>query len=201
MKIDPTLDAAEAIAATKVWLERAVIGLNLCPFAKAVHAKNRIRYVVSHASTPDALLVELAGELHGLQAADPDHFDTTLLIHPNVLSDFPDYNDFLDSAEATVTGCGLEGVIQIASFHPDYQFAGTQPADIDNYTNRSPFPMLHLLRESSVESAVAAYPDAARIFEKNIAMLRQLGHAGWLELDIPGASARYLPRIAGKNNA
>ena len=165
----------QAIAATRHWLERAVIGLNLCPFAKAVHVKGQIRYRVSHADSSDALLEALAEELQTLAAADPGVIDTTLLIHPQVLTDFLDYNDFLDVAEAALEHLGLAGEIQIASFHPRYQFAGTRPDDIDNYTNRSPYPMLHLLREASVARAVESFPDAADIFEKNIATLRALG--------------------------
>jgi hypothetical protein len=172
----------EIIAATKEWLEKAVIGLNLCPFARAVYVNDQIRYAVSDASAPEALLADLLRELRALEAADPKAVDTTLLIHPDALTDFLDYNDFLGAAEAAVADLGLEGVLQVASFHPQYQFAGTAPEDIENYTNRSPYPMLHLLREESVERAVAAFPDAAEIYEKNIATLRLLGHEGWKRL-------------------
>ena len=171
--------ADDVIAATRLWIERAVIGLNLCPFAKAVEVKNQIRFVVSVARTQDDLLVELADELRLLAAADPEVCDTTLLIHPQVLNDFLDYNDFLDIADAAVDTLGLDGVVQVASFHPDYQFAGTQPDDIDNYTNRAPYPTLHLLREDSVERAVAAYPDTEQIYENNVRTLRKLGPDGW----------------------
>jgi hypothetical protein len=188
-----TTTTQEVIAATQIWLERAVIGLNLCPFAKAVYVKNQIRYVASSAATAEALCAELASELQLLQAADPAELDTTLLIHPHLLTDFLDYNDFLDVANEIVADLGLDGAIQIASFHPDYQFAGTQFDDIDNYTNRSPYPMLHLLREASIESAVAAFPDAARIFEKNIATMRRIGHEGWRQLGILTASEQSLP--------
>jgi uncharacterized protein len=174
----------EIVAATKQWLEKAVIGLDLCPFAKAVHVRDQIRYTVSDAETPEELLAELVGELQDLVAADPDEIETTLLIHPKVLIDFLDYNDFLSVADAAVAELGLEGVIQIASFHPQYQFAGTKPEDVENYTNRSPYPMLHLLREASVERAVAAFPEASRIYEKNIATLRRLGLEGWRRLGI-----------------
>jgi len=177
-----TASAEEIIAATKDWLEKAVIGLNLCPFAKAVYINDQIRYVVSDASAPEALLADLLGELRTLAAADPAKIDTTLLIHPDALTDFLDYNDFLEIAEAAVADLGLEGVLQVASFHPQYQFAGTAPDDIENYTNRSPYPILHLLREESVERAVEAFPDAAEIYEKNIATLRLLGHEGWKRL-------------------
>lgn len=174
--------SAQVIAATETWLERAVIGLNLCPFAKAVHVKKTLRYAVSAAATTDDLLCDLADELQLLQSSDPQSIDTTLLIHPFVLNDFPDYNDFLDAAEAAVRALNLEGVIQIASFHPRYQFAGTGPDDIENHTNRSPYPMLHLLRETSIDEAVRAFPEASAIFDRNIATLRKLGHAGWARL-------------------
>ena len=178
------VDPEEIVAATRQWLEKAVIGLDLCPFARAVHVRNQIRYVVSDAETPEELLAELFDELQALVAADPEEIETTLLIHPRVLIDFLDYNDFLSVADAAVAELGLEGVIQIASFHPQYQFAGTKPDAIENYTNRSPHPMLHLLREASVERAVTAFPDAAQIFEKNIATLRRLGLEGWRRLGL-----------------
>lgn len=178
------MDAEDIIAATKHWLEAAVIGLELCPFAKAVHTQDLIRYAVSSAETPETLLADLLRELQVLAEADPAEIETTLLIHPDALTDFLDYNDFLDVADAALEDLGLAGVIQVASFHPQYQFAGTAPDDIENYTNRSPYPMLHLLRESSVERAVAAFPDASRIFEKNIETLRRLGLEGWKRLRI-----------------
>ena len=170
------------IEATRTWLERAVIGLNLCPFAKAVHVKQQIRYVVSHAETPEALLEQLVSELQLLAAADPQQVEMTLLMHPQVLQDFLDYNDFLEVADAAIEQLDLGGVLQIASFHPAYQFAGTAPDDIENYTNRSPYPTLHLLREASIDQAVAAFPDAADIFERNIETLQRLGLAGWKKL-------------------
>jgi hypothetical protein len=167
---------------TRRWLERAVIGLNLCPFAKAVHAKGQIRWVVSEATTESELLEDLARELRTLAAADPEEIDTTLLIHPRVMHDFLDYNDFLDLSDAAVVELGLEGELQVASFHPHYQFADAAPDAIENYTNRSPYPTLHLLREASVSRAVDAFPDAASIYERNVEVLRQLGLAGWREL-------------------
>lgn len=173
------IDTAAVIAATQDWVEKAVIGLNLCPFAKAVQVKNQIRYVVSDADTCEALLEDLARELEGLAMADPSERDTTLLIHPLVLADFLDYNDFLGLADDALIELGFEGELQIASFHPQYQFAGTDIDDIDNYTNRSPYPCLHLLRETSIERAVAAFPDAAQIYDKNIETLRRIGHDGW----------------------
>lgn len=185
MRIDQKPPAApddEVVAATRAWLQRAVIGLNLCPFAKTVHVKNQIRYAVSAAQTPEDLLADLVAELRTLQVADPSEIDTTLLVHPRVLSDFLDYNDFLELAETAVADEGLEGEIQIASFHPHYQFAGTRPEDIENCSNRSPYPTLHLLREASIERAVAAFPDAGKIFERNIETMRRLGHDGWRRL-------------------
>jgi hypothetical protein len=173
------LPAYDPIALTRLWLERAVIGLNLCPFAKAVYAKQQVRFVLSDAATPEALLEALIAELEFLRDADPQITDTTLLIHPQVLRDFLDYNDFLDVAEAALTELDLDGEIQIASFHPDYRFADSYEDAIENYTNRSPFPMLHLLREASVERAVEAFPDADAIIDRNMATLRQLGVEGW----------------------
>ncbi|TQM05730.1 hypothetical protein FB548_3473 [Pseudoxanthomonas sp. 3HH-4] len=173
---------ADPIATTRQWVERAVIGLNLCPFAKAVYVKQQVRFVLSDASTPEALLEELAEELVLLRDADPEQVDTTLIIHPDVLTDFLDYNDFLDNADAAVEALDLQGIIQVASFHPDYQFAGTAPDDISNYTNRSPYPTLHLLREASIDRAVEAFPDADVIVERNVKTLDSLGHAGWAKL-------------------
>ncbi len=170
------------IAATRVWLDRAVIGLNLCPFAKAVHVKRQIRMVVSHAENEEGLLGDLMHELHLMALADPEDIETTLLIHPRVMADFLDFNDFLDVADAAVEELRLDGELQVASFHPDYQFADTAPDDLGNFSNRSPYPTLHLLREASVERAVAAFPEAERIYETNIATLRRLGHAGWQAL-------------------
>lgn len=168
-----------AISVTQHWLEHVVIGLNLCPFAKAVQVKQQIRWVESAARDAQGLLDDLVHELRFLAAADPEAVDTTLLIHPQALTDFLDYNDFLDIADAAVEELGLDGVLQVASFHPDYQFEGTSPGDVENLSNRSPHPMLHLLREDSIARAVTAYPDAAAIYERNIGTLRQLGAHGW----------------------
>lgn len=165
---------ADVIAATKSWLEKDVIGLNLCPFAKAVHVAGQIRYAVSAATTSEALIDDLVAELKTIQAADPAAIDTTLLIHPQVLNDFLDYNDFLDVAEAALEELGLVGVIQVASFHPQYQFSGTTPEDVTNRTNRSPYPTLHLLREASVERAVENYPGAEEIPARNMETMRRL---------------------------
>ena len=176
------MDDESVIAATREWLEKAVIGLNLCPFAKAVYVKNQVRIVVSHANHLDGLLEDLDRELDFLASADPDEVDTTLLIHPTLLPDFLDFNDFLQLAEAAVEEHELEGTLQIASFHPQFQFEGTEPDDMGNYTNRAPFPTLHLLREASIERAVAAFPEAETIYERNIETLEALGHAGWQAL-------------------
>jgi uncharacterized protein len=172
----------QIIAATRTWLERAVIGLQLCPFASGPHLNDRVRYRVSAQRSRAGLLDELSDELQALQDADPLTCETTLLIHPQVLTDFRDYNDFLDECDAVVTDLGFDGELQVASFHPLYQFAGTGAQDIENYTNRSPYPMLHLLREASVARAVASFPDVDGIGTRNIETLRRLGHEGWRQL-------------------
>ena len=172
----------QVIAATRKWLERAVIGLQLCPFAAAPHLHDRVRYCVSAQRSGVGLLEQLADELRALQDADPLKCETTLLIHPHVLTDFLEYNDFLGACEAAVAELGLEGELQVASFHPRYQFAGTEVQDIENYSNRSPYPMLHLLREASVARAVANFPHIERIGIMNKETLRRLGHEGWRQL-------------------
>ena len=174
----------EVLAKTRHWLEAAVIGLNLCPFAKAVYVKNQVRLVVSKARHADDLLEELDRELDLLVATPANEIDTTLLIHPTLFEDFLDFNDFLEVAEGVVNEHGLEGVIQLASFHPQFQFDGTEPDAISNYTNRAPFAILHLLREDSVERAVEAFPQADAIFETNIATLEKLGLPGWKALGL-----------------
>ncbi len=179
---DPLPTTEDAIATTRRWLERAVIGLNLCPFAKAVYVKEQVRFVVSDASTPEALLEHLAEELLLLRDTPSEQIDTTLLIHPDVLTDFLDYNDFLENADAAIEALDLQGILQVASFHPDYQFAGTAPGDIGNYTNRSPFPTLHLLREASIDRAVEAFPEPDAIIERNLETLNKLGLEGWQAL-------------------
>ena len=174
----------EILSQTRHWLEKAVIGLNLCPFAKAVYVKNQVRLVVSQARHADDLLEELDRELDLLVNTPADEIDTTLLIHPTLFDDFLDFNDFLEVAEGVLDEHGLEGVVQLASFHPQFQFDGTEADDISNYTNRAPFAMLHLLREDSVERAVEAFPEAEAIFEQNIATLEKLRHAGWAKLGL-----------------
>lgn len=177
-------DDDQIIAATQQWLEKAVIGLNLCPFAKAVHVKKQVRYVVCSATTPEVLLETLMDELQLLSDTDPEKIDTTLLIHPFVLNDFLDYNEFLDVADAALEDMQLDGELQVASFHPQYQFADTDINDISNFTNRAPYPILHLLREDSIERAVEAFPEASDIFDKNIETMEKLGHDGWDALDV-----------------
>ncbi|HRL75930.1 MAG TPA: DUF1415 domain-containing protein [Candidatus Accumulibacter phosphatis] len=174
----------QIIASTRHWLEQAVIGLNLCPFAKGVHAKGQIRYALSTARDEETLLADLQRELLALCATPAEEVDTTLLIHPWVLRDFADFVRFLDLVEVVLRTHRLQGVLQVASFHPDYVFADSAADDITNHTNRSPFPTLHLLREASLDRAVAAFPDAATIYERNLQTLRQLGDAGWQALRI-----------------
>jgi uncharacterized protein len=167
---------------TRRWVEKSVIGLNLCPFAENPYRGNRVRFIVSEQRSAAGLLEELRAELQALAAADPKELETTLLIHPWVLADFTEYNDFLEVCEAAVAELNLEGELQVASFHPQYRFAQSQSDDIENYTNRSPYPMLHLLREASVERAVEAVGDPAEIYRRNIRTMRALGHAGWQRL-------------------
>ena len=171
--------AALAIAETRAWVRRAVIGLNLCPFARAVDVKDQIRYVFSGATDAETLLATLVVELQRLADTDPELVDTTMVIHPRVFADFEDFNDFLELADAAVEDLDLDGVLQVASFHPQFQFADTEPDDVTNATNRSPYPTLHLLREESVDRAVAAFPEAEAIFERNMATLEKLGPQGW----------------------
>lgn len=179
---------AAVIAATRHWLVTAVIGLNLCPFAKAVHVKHQIHYAVSHATDARAARIDLQRELEALVAAPPDARDTTLLILPKCFLDFLEFNEFLGVADRLLARLRLRGEIQIASFHPQYEFADVAPGDISHYTNRAPYPILHLLREASVEKAVLAFPNAEAIYEKNIETMRRLGEAGWRSLGISPAA-------------
>ncbi len=177
-------DPADApyIADTRQWIEQAVIGLNLCPFARAPYLGGRVCFRVSHARDVDGLLDDLCGELQSLHAAEPDDCETSLLIAPFVLGDFLDFNDFLDTADAAIDVLKLDGVIQIASFHPHYCFAESSPQDIENCTNRSPWPILHLLRETSIERAVDSITDPDAIYRRNVDTLRTLGWDGWARL-------------------
>ncbi|KMQ79262.1 hypothetical protein BPMI_00629c [Candidatus Burkholderia pumila] len=169
----------EVIAATEHWLTRTVIGLNLCPFAKSVYVKGQIRYVVSEARSVKDVVVELTDELRLLKDSNPEEIDTTLFITPDALADFTEYNDALFFAERLLDQIKLSDDLQIASFHPNYQFEGTEPDEISNYTNRAPYPIFHLLREASIDRAVAAFPDASDIYERNIETLKRLGHDGF----------------------
>ena len=173
-----------AIEDTQTWLMQAVVGLNLCPFAKAVVVKDMVRYRVCTSADPADVLTMLCDELQHLASTDPARLDTTLLIAPYVLPDFLDFNDFLSDCDAVLQDLALEGVLQVADFHPRYQFGGVPEDDMSNFTNRSPYPTLHVLRESSIDKAVQAYPDASLIFERNIEVLNKLGHAGWQALGV-----------------
>ena len=182
----PNPDAV--ITAMRHWLEQAVIGLNLCPFARSVYVANRVRFVVSNARHLDAFLEQLDEEIDFLAAADPQDVDTTLLIHPTMFDDFETFNDVVGIAEEAVEEHELEGMLQVASFHPHFQFADTEADDPGNYTNRAPYPTLHLLREASIEGALAHYPDDPdSIFERNIETMEKLGKAGWDALGIKPA--------------
>lgn len=172
------------IADTRAWLERAVIGLNLCPFAKSVHVKGQVHYAVSRATTAHDLLDDLVSELKALVAMDAKARDTTLLMAPDCMHDFLDFNDFLAQADQALADMDLDGVLQIASLHPKYQFAGTQEDDITNFSNRSPYPTLHLLREDSIDRAVAAFPNPESIFEVNMQTMERLGQDGWAALKV-----------------
>ena len=188
MRLSGPFDADTVVQDTRRWLERAVIGLNLCPFAKAVYVKGQIHYAVSPANTGDELLEDLISELKSLEVLASIDRETTLLIAPLAFADFLDFNDFLADADAVLADLGLEGTFQLANFHPRYQFAGTAEDDITNATNRAPYPTLHLLREASIDRAVASFPEAEAIFEANMATLERLGPAGWAALDV-GPSA------------
>lgn len=189
-------NAEKVIAETRAWVSEAVIGLNLCPFARAVQVRDQIRYVVTEVSDLEALLGVLREELRFLAAADPEKVETTLLIHPWALEDFGEFNAFHDDAEAAVEELDLTGVLQVASFHPRYQFAGTEPGDVTNATNQSPYPTLHLLREESIERAVESVPDPAAVYEANIRTLQELGAEGWEEL-----RKRWCPGASGKGDS
>ena len=183
------VSAAQAEADTRRWLERAVIGLNLCPFAKAVHVRGQVHYATFLDADETGLLDVLLQEAEALVASDPAERDTTLLITPNTLADFLDFNDLTARAERRLARAGFDGTLQLASFHPRFQFGGTEADDIGNATNRAPYPILHLLREDSVSRAVEAFPEAEAIFERNIRTLEALGPEGWAALGVgPGAA-------------
>ena len=171
------------------WLERAVIGLNLCPFAKGVHSKQQIHYVVCRANRAEDVLAVLEAELLALAALPAQERDTSLLMLPDGMADFLDFNDFLDECESLLNSIGLAGVLQIASFHPQFRFAGTAEDDVSNCTNRAPYPTLHLLREESIDRAVEAFPQAEAIFERNVERLEELGMDVWTALDVAARRA------------
>ena len=183
-----TADDDVYVRDTRRWVERAVIGLNLCPFAKAVHAKGLVHYSVSAATDAAQVLADVRTELDALAAVDPGVRETTLIIVPHCLQEFLDFNDFMGRAERSARKRGLEGVIQLASFHPHFRFEGTDEDDITNFTNRSPYPVIHLLREESIDRAVQAFPHPESIYEANMDTLRRIGRAGWDELGV-GPSA------------
>jgi hypothetical protein len=175
------MDHQDAIAATRRWIADMVIGLNLCPFARRVFEADAIRYVVTEAEDEEALRNDLAAELRGLVEAPIAQIETTLLIHPRALLNFLDYNDFLDVADQLLGDLGLVGIVQIAGFHPQYQFADAEPDAAENYTNRSPFPMLHLLREESIATSGPADDELLEIPKRNIETLRAIGRAKILD--------------------
>jgi uncharacterized protein len=175
-------DRAPEILHTQQWLERTVIGLNLCPFAKAVHVRDKIRYVVYDRVTDEGLLARVVDELKWLNETSADTIDTTLIIAPHVFAEFEDFNDFLGEAEDELWVQGFEGVFQLASFHPRYQFADTHASDAQNNTNRAPYPTLHILREASVDAAVASFPNPDAIYEQNIRTMEKLGNDGYVKL-------------------
>lgn len=172
------------IADTVRWLEKAVIGLNLCPFAKSVHVKGQIHYVVSQATDAEGVALDLHRELEALAESSPEKRDTTLLILPQALTEFLDFNDFTELADDLVDELDLGGILQVASFHPLFQFEGTDVDDVTNCTNRAPYPILHLLREDSIDKAVEAFPEAETIYERNMQVLGDMGIEGWLDLDL-----------------
>jgi uncharacterized protein len=176
--------AQAVVRDTRAWVERAVIGLNLCPFAKSVQVKDQIHYAVSDATHPRQVLLDLSAEIDALLAQDAAVRETTLLIVPGCLHGFLEFNDLLGQCDRLLRKRRLEGVLQLASFHPAFQFAGTEPDDITNFTNRSPYPTLHLLREASIDRAVQAIPNPNEIFEANMKTLRDLGPEGWKALGL-----------------
>ena len=193
-------DADTVLQDTVRWLERAVIDLNLCPFAKGVHTKGQIHYVVSTATDTEALALDVARELEALAESSPEQRDTTLLMAPGCLQDFLDFNDFMSVADGLLDSLDLDGILQIASFHPQFQFAGTAEDDVTNCTNRAPYPTLHLIREASIDRAVAVFPEAETIFERNIEVLEELGLAGWNALDV-GARCPVAHTTTAKDKA
>jgi uncharacterized protein len=175
------------LEATRLWVERFVIGLNLCPFAGPVAAGGRIRYVQSAAKDIDVLYQDLLEELSFFIESDPQVIETSVLVHPYVLQDFDSYLDFLEIVEEALEEAELDGIVQVASFHPDYQFDGVNSDDVSNYTNRSPYAMLHILREDTLSAAIEQYPDPEGIPDRNIAKMRELGLEKILAIQVGNA--------------
>lgn len=167
---------------TRRWVENLVIGLNLCPFAKSVYSKDQVKIHVSEGKDLDCVSDTLVQLLQELDSTPAQQIDTTLLVIPYLFQDFYDFNDYMDVAEGVLERLDLLGKIQIANFHPAYQFAGTQADEMSNYTNRSPYPILHLIREASLDKATHQFPDASIIFERNIALMQELGIDAWEKL-------------------
>jgi len=193
---EPSYPEDIVIADTVRWLEKAVIGLNLCPFAKSVHVKGQIHYVVSQATDAEGVAIDLHRELEALAEISPEKRDTTLLILPHALQDFLDFNDFTELADDLVEELDLGGILQVASFHPMFQFEGTDVDDVTNCNNRAPYPTLHLIREDSIDKAVEAFPEAEMIYERNMQVLQEMGIEGWLDLDV-GARCPIAARDVG----
>ncbi|MEM8525312.1 MAG: DUF1415 domain-containing protein [Bacteroidota bacterium] len=163
------------ITNTQSWLQAFVIGMNFCPFAKVPFDQNRIQYLVEESTDLKEIVSTVGDAMHNLMATSETEIETSLIILPNVLPDFMEYLNFVDVLQDFLEEAKLEGNLQIATFHPEYQFANTTPHDAENYTNRSPYPMIHLLREKSVSRAIDHYPDVYDIPEKNIERLEQIG--------------------------
>ncbi|KKN38629.1 hypothetical protein LCGC14_0751600 [marine sediment metagenome] len=168
-----TRNDEDIVKSVQKWVNTFVMDMNLCPFAKHEMLKNRVRFATTKAISEEELLRSLQDELELLN--NDSSVETSLLIHPNVLQDFYDYNEFLSYADELLLEMGLEGIYQIASFHPHYQFGGTNPDDAENYTNRSPYPLLHLIREASLERAIEEYPDVDQVPIRNVALMNSLG--------------------------
>lgn len=166
---------SDVLTATRGWVERFVIGLNLCPFAGSVAAQGRVRYVMSASRDIDVLYQDLLAEMMFVLESDPQQVETSVLVHPYVLEDFERYLDFLEIVDEAIAAADLEGILQVASFHPDYVFDGVDEDDVSHYTNRSPYPMLHILREDSLSAAIDSHPDPEGIPERNVAKLREMG--------------------------
>jgi hypothetical protein len=177
-------------AAVVRWLEQAVIGLNLCPFAKAVQVKGLVRLSISQANDPDSILAALETELQHLASTAATVTDTTLLVLPRAFPDFLDFHLFQGEVAALLRRLDFGGIFQVAPFHPRWEFAGSAPDDVENCVGRAPYPVLHVLREASVDRAVAAFPEAARIYEANRIRLRALGWEGWNALCAEDASSK-----------